>query len=448
MLSLQEIEELASPYKYKLEASIIFDKELVYKINTEDILGLSIEHNYDNNLFPILRFQINLSNSTYYKILEYKDDTLFSIRLTNFIYYANKDVDDSQKTVENEVFKGYFKPILNDITPYKNSDFNKEDLEDSSGKGSTELNTETYRMLPMTFYLFRINNLKVNNKLFNFIIEDNNITSVLGYLINEAEIDNLIISRPENEKYYNQIIVPPLNFKQTINFLQDNYGIYKTGTKVYMDFNKNYIINKNLEWAPRAENEPKKIILTIKKYTDVESANMDTFYYDGETNLQYIFTPDRTEVTNSKDMYKKLIADDIVILDQNKISNSEIVSYDKDSQTFSFEDFKTEINLIENKNDDTKKVVYVNTNDNAFNQEELKYEIENKETEITLPLSNINITDFNINRIFTLNFKDMEMAQKYSGDYYLDKLAYVVQSEGGVYFGLQAMCLFKKLKDN
>ena len=69
-------------YRYILSVcDILIPNKDTIRLNNPNILGFTIEKDFDNDYFPIFNLQLSLSQLQYYTILENKTTVRFKIRL-------------------------------------------------------------------------------------------------------------------------------------------------------------------------------------------------------------------------------------------------------------------------------------------------------------------------------------------------------------------------------
>jgi hypothetical protein len=101
--------------------------------------------------------------------------------------------------------------------------------EDASGKEPTNTSTSD-SITRVTFALVDEDGFNSNRNLFNFIAKDATVGDVLQYLISKSSRNKRIcVGKPSNTQKYEQILIPPMNFQDAIEYLDTNYGIYKNG---------------------------------------------------------------------------------------------------------------------------------------------------------------------------------------------------------------------------
>lgn len=442
MLSYEQIARKVCQYKYSLDVRILYPDNKVEQIAEDNVVSLSVEHDFEQNLYPITKLQISVSERSYYKIIENKDDIEFELRLKCTSTDDSEDLEGDKNTFFNNIISTKLKPIMDKITPYKTKNLDSSDLEEDE---RTDINVkDTNEFNVMTFYLFKEKDLNMNKSLFNFIAEDVDILSVIGYLVNTMEVENLLISPPDNKNIYSQIIVPTGNYKETMNHLQVYYGIYKNGLKTYFDFDKSYILSKDINLSPYSENEPEIIYIYINSIEEFESMGYYGMVYDRSTRNEYICTPNYTQFKTHTQKTSEILGNEISILDQNKMENDAVL-YDPNTGKYNFSELKVTMNKGDKDSKNNRQTIFTNNLSNDFINNEFEYQLDKSNLEIILPLADINIKHFNPNRKFILMFREQELSYKYSGEYFLDKINYNLSKNNGNYLSVYAQCLFKKI---
>ena len=215
-------------YVYKISINMIvpgYDKPLDI---TQFCSNISIPMNFDKHQFPF--FVVNLApDRVPYVILQQSYD---EIRFRIDIEYCKvkaKGVYDAPKTYKKGI-------ICRSLDIDNSSPIDEETL--SKGHPSAQY--------PMTLILFDEKHLSINKPTINKIFHDISLDQVAATLLSSYTDLTPIVSKSERstEKFKN-ILIPPMNLTQTLHYLQDYYGFYKTGIKTYADFSHFYLMANN-----------------------------------------------------------------------------------------------------------------------------------------------------------------------------------------------------------
>lgn len=399
--------------KYGIEVSALFDNEVdsgnrSFKFENSNIIGFSVAKDFKNSLYPVVYMQISMSDKDYYYIVENKNHIRFLVKMNSYLVDDNGTLEDylsnKRPYMRNTIMNMVFRPYFEDVTPYTDKKINEENIlgDDNSN----------FKMLEV--YLFSDESLEKNKVDCNFILKDASVFDALVYSCNKVGVKDLVIEIPDNKKVYEQIVSPPLKFRQTVNFLQQNYGIYNTGVIAFQDFERTYILPKYLKESVIEKDECKTIYILVND-KDGSNINMNlSSYYDVNKKIYAINTLNNLQFIDNSNFDKEIIGDSINVLNVDNI-NSTNVSLELNSYN----------------NDITKNKNLVNYNNNEFLINEFKSTLQNRQISVSMDLVNIDISYITPNKEIVLIFEDDDIEKKYGGHYSIEEFSYSVVRESG-----------------
>lgn len=240
-------------------------------ISIDDTLYEMMQINkFEENVFPQISVDIKLSSSEFKKI---DDDTILKLSIKEFL--DNKKSSFYSYFIKDEDFVILEKQILN------------------------QTNSSTEDVMNVRLYLILKNDLLMNEINFNTILKDCDINGAMLYLLKHFR-KKTIIESSDNDKTYDQIILPFNNFFREFIYLDNVYGIYKNGIKIFVDLDKAYILNKN---DNKLETKKSIIIKVVEDLNEIGNTNDNTIYV-----LENKIFPSKTgniqkQVTGNKNIF-------------------------------------------------------------------------------------------------------------------------------------------------
>ena len=433
-MNLLEVEKRSKEYNYSAEVSFIFNDNKEEVLPSEYIEYITVEHDYVNNFYPILKLGVLVSQYLLEKIIQNRKTIKIKLKISNYVIG-----NDESSGIKYKFIDDIFIPMLEDITSNKDNDQNVEN-DNMNSVNSINKPTRLFNSIPLSFYMFKEKDIKISNPINNVIIEDANVLDSIAYLINNSQIDKLLLEKPHNNTIYNQLILPPNTIKKSIDHIQEYYGIYTNGVKFYMDFNMTYLISKDLYNPPLEKDEPEKVIINIEKVNTAYTGR-DRSFYNKDEKIFYINTFNSCQFKDRKATTNQIMGDNITVVNCEEIESNNPVFYDPKTKKFTINNS----NIQKNPKGDKERVI-INKNMTSMSNEQLLKEIEDTELEIMMSLTNIDIRFFNIHRKFTLNFLENNLSFKYNGEYLLDKFAYTIKKMTPEKSSLTCYCLFKRIR--
>lgn len=403
-------------YQYIIKEFFILLNGENIRISNERIGNIKIVNDYIENLFPIMSITLNLDAQLYYKIIKNKEDIKFKLRMQKFY---RKNMDTQICGLYEDCIDNTFSLILDD---------EDEDLTEKLREltyGEDQQNNMTATKINMEFFLFDSNLMKNMKQTVDKIIEDGTVTSAIGYLCSRLNIKNLLMTRADNVEIYKQMIIPPLKLSKALSYIDTFYGIHKSGSIIFFDYDRGYIIPYSGRCSAYENNEVKEVTILVPKSESVQTNNVCQLKkYDQPNNKMII--ADHTSIgfldeTVSKD-----------ILDGKEVRIIDLYTGE-----------------IEDTLDDDEKGrrrIITNRGENKYFKDIYKAQMKSLETVITATFQDIDLTLIKPNKKFSFIFEDITLSRKYRGTYILAKSSMVLTRKTNEYTMIMN-CVFRKSPD-
>ena len=215
-------------YVYKITLNMIvpeYDKPLDI---TQFCTNVVIPMNFDKHQFPFFVVNLAPDRLPYTIIQQSYDEIRFKIDI-EYCKVKAKGKYDSAKVYKKGI-------ICRSLDIDNSSPINEETL----GKGHPSA------QYPMTLILFDEKHLAINKSIINKVYHNITLDQIVANLLASYTDLTPIVSKSERstEKFKN-VIIPPMNLTKTLHYLQDYFGLYKTGIKTYADFSHFYLMANN-----------------------------------------------------------------------------------------------------------------------------------------------------------------------------------------------------------
>ena len=414
-------------WKYHVEELyLLFPGEEPIELPSIRLVSCMIIHDYENNIFPLFRIELVLEPSRYYKIIQQKEDVQFKIRIQK--YY--REIGKSKESLKRDYINDTFDLILND------SDFDTE-------RGfKEEQNQQNYQSIVkddvndlywtdnrLEFFLFKSDTIKASRKIVNTILSNANVTDAVNFIASKADLNNILMAPANNDAIISELVIPPLTASQAIVFIDSYYGIYETGSMIYMDLDRNYIMPYDGKCRCWETNEKKETSIVIPKRSSNFSSDLCTVERAApDTQINYIVGSNyMIEIENQSITYDVLAGNDIqsINLYEGQVSTKESNAIAKD---------QNEEKLIQNM-----------TENPYFNN------IYTQQTSARSVVMFISLADFDVsilkpNSIYHVIFEDTALTNKYKGYYQLVRASHTFTKDGAD-FAIGSSIVLKKMGD-
>lgn len=404
-------------YRYKVESlNILFPGETEpTTVDANFVTSISIEHDYDNDYFPIINLSVNLKPKVYFKILKNKLDVKFRLRVQKFI--SNKD--DNNFNFVTDIINDIFSVFIDENTP-----FIDEKLYDTTkATEGTETNLQDVNQ-NYTFFIFKEKDLSQTKNLINNVISEASMTDVITYIISTSGFNKVLMTKLENKNSYKQIIIPPMTLLGSLNYLEEQYGFYSTGALIFFDYDCAYIIDSSPKCSTYRIGEYKQTIFTINSSTNANRFTPGCYINDDERKFYINITPDSININNLS-----------VVGDQIDGNNMLIINPNSGVAT------KNESKTIQ-RGTGTYKIL-VNRFGNEFSNNVAKIRKSETSNIVNIVISNFDVNALTPNKEFLFIFEESSLNQIHGGTYRLcsNKIEFV--KKGNEFF-VYAACELKK----
>lgn len=393
-------------YKYFITSmDFLFDGESTpTSIQPGYVSDIYIEKDFDDDMFPVFRLTVSLNTLTYFKVLENKTNVKVRLRMQKYKYDDNKQLV-SKKDYFNEVFSFF----LDEDTPFTDRDAyeKKQKIEKSDGNSINNYNRS------LELYLFSSRNIMSSKKPINAVLSSASMTETIAYTLSSAGFNNILFSAPDNNTVYSEVVLPALTPVQTIEYLEQQYGIYRKGALLFFDIERTYMIDKNSKCTSYELQENTKTVFSIPKSTDGTSFFPGCYDDMNKSTFMINVAPSNLSCQSNS-----------VINDQ--LVGNRIMSITPDGN------IRTVDSTANQHGDGTYKIIK-----NKFNNEFLVYSMATRIQEqskiITISVGDFDVNAFSPNKEFTFKFDDSRINQEYGGNYRLSSCKIYFKKSGEEY---------------
>ena len=260
---------------------------------------IEMDVDYLTGFAPMLTVQFSLSTNQAAKVLKNIDNILVRAEYyqMKFSGFDGKNIADDVPTERDLVFDNVFIPLvdsddLSEIQAIKETD--DLDLEDANR--FPDGNEKHFKVFGVRMYLLTMSYTRSRKKVFNSVIRgDNNLPinvgAALQYILEHSICSGYIVDVPDNVIEYNNIIIPPLNLRGSIEWLHTTYGLYLDGLGLFFDLDDKFYVFKKLSVEHEREEGSLENINIISKNGEESSGSLSdgkVKYSNNGTVLTYV----------------------------------------------------------------------------------------------------------------------------------------------------------------
>lgn len=395
---------------YKTDTIQFLIQGEVIDLIPDALLGMSLVHSYNENVFPIFSVEININDKLYHKIIENKNKLKLRLRIKK--YY--QEISRSTKSMMRNFIDDTFDLILDDVN--ENLDMDSELVNTSNDlknlHQNVDSNLERRNNYRVSFYLFKTDLIEKTRKPINTILSDASPVDALIYILQKQGIKNILMSPADNIEKRESIIIPPLKTIDAIRFIDSYYGLYKNGSMIYFDFNTSYILDYSGRCTAYRKNETKETCIFIPSNLSIYRVSTGSVIKENKSNKNYIIaTPSSLTIRNESISNNILDGSDIMVI--NNIDGS----VEKSDNNDTFIDNKI-MSVISNKTENPYIISMFNTR------------VKSKNIVIELGITDYDIDVLTPNKRISIVFEDSKLAKKYNYNYRLSQVAHVFVKSG------------------
>lgn len=400
-------------YRYVVsEFKAMMGSEII-EFDPGKIRDLSMEKDYEHDLFPILRIVVITTQARYRHILQNKDTVKFKFRLQK---YSRMLHDPNTESMKSDYINGTYVIFTDDKTP---------DLSENVVKLKAKTDDVEGEYLPQDdyeaeFYLFREDFVKNARTLCHGIMRCNLETAV-AWLCTKAGINKLLMAKMDNRNSYDPLIIPEQSFIDCINFLDNWYGFYKNGSIIFFDFDAFYLLNytsKTTTWKPGEVTEG--IIFVLDETISEEQYSMQLIR-QGDTKHYVTTGHNFVDVMDTTSVQDVLGGSNIEVIDASSSSTSTGSSGGKNTKVMRTSQPTFETTIYTARMKTNKKVINV-------------------------ALGSIDLDIISPNKKFNFVFENTKLNSTYGGWYKMMKIVTTFTKEGD-YFTISNAATFKCFDD-
>lgn len=365
---------------------------------SDNVNSFSI-HRYENSVKAIYVLDLSLPLNLIYK-MEKNKEWKFSIDL----YSTNDFYSDIVINSENEVKQLLQRSLF--LQPFNHDDLTKYVTTDRENQLDTEFNNiDDKDNVNLIVECFEYSAFFSDLELINVCYNDVTMQDVVMDLIKKSKLKlkNVVITKFLNSTRHEQVFIPPMPFFKALKYLIETYSFHKTGTKVFLENDCLYIIEKDLQTIKNNMTNSLDIVFTNSIIDD--SGN--SFVKNGS----YMYsTP--VSIYNNADINIKTNGSKIIYTEKTLDGFKAYTSVDNKSQV---------TNLL-SKKEHNKQTIFNNKRTNKkYAVENMQYESLKDSVTTQINLFNVALTKLDFDTSYNMNFS-LAIQQKFSDLFFADEL--------------------------
>lgn len=411
-------------YRYKVaQCTLILGGEAV-EVRPEAVGGLAIEDKFSSAVYPLFRLNIATNSDTYYKISKYK--TTMRVHLNIQMYYVVCDTNGNptKKSAKKVWINDDFCIITQNISVDKG-----KDLDMITDRKKADPGTMEDRNYVSELYLWRLEIANGFKKILNAVIKKSTMSSIIAWALGNAGVTNCIMSPLENNKRYDEVLVPPLPINRLLQHLDAMYGFYKNGSIIYFGLKQSYILNLNGKCTAWGRDEIKNVTILIPKMSAAETAGDGGTIERGDTSHFIYMKYGDADFSSPSTVDNVTSGTDTLVVNK---STAEVSSAKgKGSSNNDKNNMNVISDLTENPWTATTKAAQASINKNVLSG----------------IIRNVNLDDLTPNKVYNVAMEDSAENSSMRGNYKLmNAIHRFVNDSASGDFGVETVAEFKRIE--
>ncbi|HAU85271.1 MAG TPA: hypothetical protein DCW90_07140, partial [Lachnospiraceae bacterium] len=328
-----------------------------------------------------------------------KNTIKFKLRIQKFFLKPGSDEKSMLKDWINDTF----------VTILDNADFDPDDKGKITNRENKTSQTHVIDS-QMELYLYREQVAGAMKTEVNQVLSGVNLTSAVGAIATTGGLSNILMSPMENQQSYSQLMIPPLTVHKAIQYLDNQYGFYKSGSIIYFGLKDNYILNYKGGCSAFATGEKQQtnIVVLAKDNINVTDSGM---LEKGGAQYYANWNPEDVKINNNS------ITNDVLYGNNVNVVDSSTTGITKGTST-AISKGKNNTATVRN---DTENQWMADTYTAQSNSESVVF---------TGAIEGLDLDAFTPNKKFNIIFEDTRLTNKYRGVYFLTGIKTTFQSMG------------------
>lgn len=412
--------------KYQVKNLVMMKDDEKIEMDHSNILSIEYMNDYEYNIMSLLKVTLRIDIRKKIWILKNKKDILVKFELNKI----GLDTEaENTVTSSEEVWNGEYGLYFNDEDESADIGNMESRINLNEGKDfqSNNIEDENYfeSQNTLDIYLVSPELLKASRYSFNKVYTESTLQNIVGHMLTESGHVNVLMSKFENDEIYKELLLPANPVYKNLIYLDQYYGLYKTGAIIYYDIDALYVLNSNGKLTVARDEEWTETTVLVRKISDSVPGN-GMIRREGE-----------------KIFYPVISDSDINPQNFSIAKNAELGSAAKIvvTDTTDVELHEADQSFINTRNEN---VAYIKDN-NRFTGDVVKARMEENECVLYISGDNLDIKAFTPNKIFKVVFDEPSKHKLYGNNTYRLSYSYhflKLESEG--YMASSHRVIFKK----
>ena len=298
-------------YRYSIENFTLLYESDSKEIPIERIDSFSILNDYIVNLYPMIKIVFRLEESVYNEIKKNKKDVRVKLNIRKFYHPEGAKATSMKKSHINTTFN----LILDDEEDNTKDAIRKKNYPDGDEGHMEAINKQ------VELFLYQSSVIKGNTDVVNLPAENCTVTAALCYIIANSNIKNIIMTKPDNAEVYDELVIPPMKIGRALGYLDSFYGLYDTGSIIYLGLRKSYFLKYRYSKNAHDPDDYEKVSIIVPNTgSSISDESCQILRRINENEYTLIVDPTTFDPKEESESASAMVNADVAIIDDGEIS--------------------------------------------------------------------------------------------------------------------------------
>lgn len=388
--------------KYRVRNFVLkYGKGQKHVVETSLITKMEIVENFDEELFPFFTITLYVPTQVYRRVTNTrnKNKVTATLNIQKAKFTDAVSMDSAKRPSFSNCITGRFHCVIaaKDVEVTQQ----EQQIVEKSDNKYGQLKALTLAIYPKSYY----DNYQT---VVNAVIESCTLTDAMVYVFQNAGLDNMLVSPPDNNKQYKEFKIPPLQAHKLLHRISNTYAYHKKGSVIFFAYDRGYIIKRVTKCTAYETNEIKTTYVAV--FTNSKGSMQTGGCYCNQKKKYNVINASELSADNTNSITKKAIGEKTIIV--NKDGNMRSTGSGK----------ITNVAIQE---------------EGEWNQQDIDRKIKENSKGISCQLINADLDMVRPNKQFIVS-ADGKNYKKYNGKYRLLSATHTFQKEGN-FFSLHSI---------
>lgn len=284
-----------------------------YIIQNTYISDIIIQKEFDERYFPLFTITIGVPNWLATAMKKSTGNIKLYVDM-KYGRFKNSSVSLDENVSFTSFINDTFYGIIDDSSPDLTEDTQKKIATED---GSYNKGQSFGDLVKIKVLLYKESYLNGSRVVSNAVLSGCTLIDAAIYTLNKSGLSKVLISPPNNNKAYSQFFITPISAVDQLERICNSYAMHKTGTTIFFDLDRIYMIDKQGICNAYVANEYKAVYLASLMQTNSSAAQTGKGCYTNTVDKYHLINIDTNTLSSVSniDLNDKIFGNNFSIID-------------------------------------------------------------------------------------------------------------------------------------